>query len=152
MNALASLHANRVLCEPLTAFLPVLQLRDQPAAMARLVVTLRALRTAVIKLRSHYKGITPDQASSLVAAPGFSRDPVIALPYPLRQTARFSEVKQLCDNKLLYAARDNARDDSCASSFPGVDMGARCMQLGQRRVTPQRSTRRLCCQAALLWS
>lgn len=111
VNALASLHANRVLCEPLTAFLPVLQLRDQPAAMARLVVTLRALRTAVIKLRSHYKGITPDQASSLVAAPGFSRDPVIALPYPLRQTARFSQVKQLCDNKLFYAARDKARDD-----------------------------------------
>jgi hypothetical protein len=37
------------------------------------------------------------------------RDATIALPYPLRD-ARFSRVLQLCDDKLLYAARDATRD------------------------------------------
>ncbi len=110
VNALATLHANRVLCEPLTPFLPVLHLRDQPAAMARLVVTLRALRAAVQRLRRHYEvraqaAATPPPRAS---AGGRGRDPVLALPYPLRDGTRFSSVEHLCRGKLLYAAHDAA--------------------------------------------
>ena len=111
VNALASLHSNRVLCEPLTAFIPVLLLRDQPLAMARLVATLRALRTAVRRLNAHYKGFTPPEAGRARTAPGASREPGIALPYPLRDAARFTEVVHLCDDKLLYAARDGSRPE-----------------------------------------
>jgi hypothetical protein len=112
VNALASLHSNRVLCEPLTAFIPVLLLRDQPLAMARLVATLWALRNAVGRLNAHYKGFTPPQAGLACTAPGASREPGIALPYPLRDAARFTEVVHLCDDKLLYAARDKTRSDA----------------------------------------
>jgi hypothetical protein len=116
VNALASLHSNRVLCEPLTAFIPVLLLRDQPLAMARLVATLRALRTAVRRLNAHYKGFTPPEAGRVRTAPGSSRDPGIALPYPLRDAARFTDVVHLCDDKLLYAARDETRDETRADA------------------------------------
>jgi hypothetical protein len=109
VSALASLHANRVLCEPLTQFLPVLELRDQPEAMARLVVTLRARRTAVQRLRAHYAERGAAAAAALPPAPGRGRDAALARPHPLRNAARFSHVTPLCDDKLLYAARDGTR-------------------------------------------
>ena len=112
VNGLASLHSNRVMCEPLTAFIPVLLLRDQPLAMARLVATLWALRRAVNRLNAHYKGFTPPEAGRARTAPGSSREPGIALPYPLRDAARFTEVVHLCKDKLLYAARDKTRADA----------------------------------------
>jgi hypothetical protein len=112
VSALASLHANRVLCEPLTAFLPVLQLRDQPAAMARLVVTLRALRNAVTRLHTHYRARALDAAAAPHQAAGGSRNAALALPYPLRNAVRFSRVINLCDDKLLYAAQDATLDNT----------------------------------------
>jgi len=112
VNGLASLHSNRVMCEPLTAFIPVLLLRDQPLAMARLVATLRALRNAVNRLNAHYTGFTPPEAGRVRTAPGSSREPGIAFPYPLRDAARFTEVVHLCTDKLLYAARDKTRADA----------------------------------------
>ena len=110
VNALASLHANRVLCEPLTPFLPFLQLRDQPEAMARLLVTLRALRNAVKGLDAHYTALSRSRSGSgLGAAGGGGRSPDIALPYPLREGGRFSAARQLCDDRLVYVAKDESR-------------------------------------------
>jgi hypothetical protein len=102
VSAAASLRANHVQAEPLTPFLHVLHLRDQPAYMARLLAALRALRLAVERLVAHYAA----RAAALpnAAEPHAARDAGLALPYPLRDCADFRDAAPLCDDKLLYTA------------------------------------------------
>ena len=104
VSAAASLCANRVLSEPLTPFLHVLHVRDQPTYTARLLAALRALRTTVDDLVAHYSArvakLPPASDGSTLQA----RDACITLPYPLRDVAQFCDVEHLYEGKLLYMA------------------------------------------------
>jgi hypothetical protein len=134
VSALASLRGNRVLCEPLTPFLHFLCVRDQPRYMERLVVMLRALRNAVAGLAAHYEEVlsricvcAPPTAAA--AAAGGGRDARLALPHPLRDASRFTHVTHLCDDKLLYAARD-ARQ-AAASTMHAPDAPNVCVKFSR---------------------
>jgi hypothetical protein len=104
VSGLASLHANRVQCEPLTPYLHFLPTLGQPAYMERLVVTMRALKIALYELRDHFASAF---ASAGLAALGQHRSVEIALPYPLRRggSLRLENVKHFCDKKLLWSAQ-----------------------------------------------
>jgi len=98
VSALASLEGNRVVCEPLTAFLPLLALTGQPAYLARLAATLRAIRNAYVALKEYYQ--VTSRSHSFQSAASVRR----ALPFPLRDHARFPFVEPLLASggKLLY--------------------------------------------------
>jgi hypothetical protein len=102
VSAAASLYANRVQAEPLTPFLHVLLVRDQPAYMARLLAALRALRETVDGLAAYYAARGAELPVD--GPPPAARDGRVALPHPLRDGAQFLDVEHLCDDKLLYAA------------------------------------------------
>jgi hypothetical protein len=129
VSALASLRGNRVLCEPLTPFLHFLCVRDQPRYCERLVVMLRALRTAMGSLTAHYEEVLSqvgDGVPPAAAAAGGGRDARLALPHPLRDAARFTHVTHLCPDKLVYAAVDarHAGNSVCVKFSRSGDYGA----------------------------
>ena len=104
VSAVASLAANRVVCEPLTPFLPLFALTGQAAYLLRLAATLRAMRQAVAALADHYKAA----ALRLRDAPPPAASTPRSLPYPLRDRARFVDVAALLPHggKLLYKATE----------------------------------------------
>ena len=102
VSALASLEANRVLCEPLTPFLPLLALTGQPRYLVRLAATLRAIRNALGALSDHYERACTSLRTSQPAASARR-----ALPFPLRDRCRFPFVEPLLSGgKLLYKATE----------------------------------------------
>jgi hypothetical protein len=105
ISGAAMLLANRVQSEPLTPYLHILHMRDQPRYMTRMLAALRALKLAVLGLRAHYAQAC--KAASLSASG--ERDPRIALPYLLRDGTRFTECSVLCKEKLLYTVLDGSR-------------------------------------------
>jgi len=104
VSAAASLCANRVMSEPLTPFLHVLHVRDQPAYMARLLAALRALRATVDGLVAHYSARVAQLPPASDGRTLQARDARIMLPYPLRDAAQFRDAELLCDDKLLFMA------------------------------------------------
>lgn len=103
VSAAATLLANRVQSEPLTPFLHILHVRDQPQYMGRLLATLRALRNAVSGLRAHYLA-RENELLKEVALDRHFRESRLILPYPLHSPGTFSNVEALCHGKLLYVA------------------------------------------------
>ena len=93
--ALATGPGGRVLCEPLTPLLHLLALTGQPVYMSRLVTSLRALREALHELRMHYERVAASPPPTVAPA---------LLPYPLRDAARFADVRLLQEGKLLFHA------------------------------------------------
>lgn len=106
VSALASLVGNRVLCEPLTPFLPLLALTGQPDSLRRLAATLRALRNAVAALADH-RALAARRPQAPAPAPGASRR---SLPFPLRDASRFvapaPELLHPGTGKLVYRASE----------------------------------------------
>ena len=102
VSALASLESNRVVCEPLTSFLPLLALTGQPRYLVRLAATLRAVRNALGALIEHAQ-----QVDTRVRASQPAESARRALPYPLRDHGRFPFVEPLLSGgKLLYKATE----------------------------------------------
>ena len=107
--AVASLSPGDVLCEPLTPFLHILHVRDQPRYMERLLATLRALRTAVAALRTHYEAA--DAAANTSAEGTEVLQARRKLPYPLRDdssASRFVNAAELVSGRLLWVASERA--------------------------------------------
>lgn len=103
VSAAATLLANRVQSEPLTPFLHMLYVRDQPQHMCRLLAVLRAIRNAVGDLRIHYKARDFELRDECAPHRTF-RDACLIIPYPLRTSGTFSNVAALSNGKLLYVA------------------------------------------------
>jgi hypothetical protein len=122
ISAAATLQSNRVMFEPLNPLLHVLDVRDQPLYMARLMATLRALRRAVDGLRAHYSARDAALGAAAFRAPAW-RSADLLLPFPLRDGARFSDVRPLVTTRLLYTAKDASGAQVCVK-FSRLGYGA----------------------------
>lgn len=95
VSAFASLRPLAALCEPLTPFLHVVPVTNQPAYIARLIAALRALREAVTALQSEYTAASSQSPAPAAVGP--------ELPYPLRSAA-YSDVLHAGGGRLLWSA------------------------------------------------
>ena len=139
VSAAASLQANRVQSEPLTPFLAVLPMRDQPQHTTALLAMLRALKLAVHELWGRYSDLDlsslndEEKSCSSFASSSegeqagcCSRDPGLQLPHMLRgKGCGFAGVELLFPDKLLYVAtrcepRRGSGDDGDQHSSRGI--------------------------------
>ena len=106
-SAMACLRGEHVQWEPLTPFLNLLPMAQaQPAQLYVLAAALCAFRDALAELRAEVQDALAAAPRAPPAGEAWARSPAVALPYPLRDGARFRDVRPLevASRALMYAA------------------------------------------------
>ena len=117
VSALAMLPDGGVMMEPLTPFLSCLPVMGQPRALDALIAALYALRLAVTELRVAY-------AAMLQAGQDLAGAARMLVPYPLADVAAFTDVRHLCEDKLLFEATHVTTGRAVCIKFTPRDYGA----------------------------